>query len=159
VYFSGPAPTARTLVADLIGDGYQGVVMIASDLAPTVLAPLGSTADGVYVMSPADAPAAIAAGGGAGLVFTDAYRAAFGTEPPVWAAEAYDATNIVLAAVASGATTGPAVADYLYNHSWPGVTRRLTFNSSGDQIDPPVFVSRINNGVAEQIAVVGVPAR
>jgi branched-chain amino acid transport system substrate-binding protein len=153
VYFSGPDAVAQLLVSDLIADGYQGVVLIAAGGAASVLAPLGSTADGVYVASAADDPAAIAAHGGNGLVFDDAFRAAFGSDPPVWAAEAYDATDVVLQAIAAGATTGPAVSAYVFNHTWNGVTGLLSFDSSGDQVNPPIFVSRIENGVPVQIAV------
>ena len=99
---SGSAPAARNLVADLSNDGYQGAILIASDTPSSVLRPLGSQADGVYVAGPVDDSTAAAASGGAALVFNDAYRAAFGAEPPLWSAEAYDATNILLATVASG---------------------------------------------------------
>ena len=153
VYFSGPAALAQALVGDLGDDGYQGAVLIAAEDPSTVLGPLGASADGVYVASPADDPAA-AAHSGPGLVFEDAYRAAFGTEAPVWAAEAYDATNFVLQAVASGATTGPAVAAYLFNHSSSGVCGPVSFESSGNAADPPLFVSQMRNEAPVQVATV-----
>jgi branched-chain amino acid transport system substrate-binding protein len=152
VYFSGPDTVAQLLVSDLIAIGYQGVVLIAADDASSVLTPLGSTADGVYIASAADDPIAIAAHGGNGLVFDDAYQAAFGSEPPVWAAEGYDAANVVLQAVAAGATTGPAVSTYIFNHSWTGVTGLLSFDSNGDRDDPPIFISRLEKGAPVQIA-------
>ena len=152
IYFSGPSTLARALVGDLSDDGYQGALMIAADDPSTALGPLGASADGVYLASPADAPAA-AAHSGPGLVFEDAYRAA-SAPTPIWAAEAYDATNFVLQGVASGATTGPAVAAYLFNHTSSGVCGPLSFESSGNAADPPLFVSQMRNGVPVQVATV-----
>ena len=147
VFFSGSAPAARSLVADLSNDGYQGAILIASDAPSSVLRPLGSQADGVYVAGPVDDSTAAAASGGAALVFNDAYRAAFGAEPPLWSAEAYDATNILLAAVASGAPTGPAVIEYLFNHTSAGVTEVVSFDSNGDQSDPRSSSPRSGTGL------------
>ena len=49
-----------------------------------------------------------------------AYRAAYGTPPAIYSGEAYDATNFVLAAIKSGATTPSAINTYLASNSWTG---------------------------------------
>jgi branched-chain amino acid transport system substrate-binding protein len=152
VFFSGSDPMAQTLVTALAADGYQGAILVASDSTSAMLGPLGAAADGAYVVSPADDVAAAAANGGQALVFNDAYLAAFGTQPQAWGAEAYDAAGIVLAAVAAGATTGPAVQAYLFNNQSAGVTATIAFDSNGDAVNPPVFVSQVRDGISVQIA-------
>ena len=59
--------------------------------------------------------------------FVSAYRAAYGTPPEIYSGEAFDATNFVLAAIKSGATTPSAINSYLATNSYPGVTKTVKF--------------------------------
>jgi branched-chain amino acid transport system substrate-binding protein len=45
----------------------------------------------------------------------DRYKKRFQSEPSVFAAQAYDATSVVLEAIRKGATSGSEVRDYLVN--------------------------------------------
>jgi branched-chain amino acid transport system substrate-binding protein len=155
VFFSGRAAVGRALVVDLSGNGYQGAILMASDSPASILRELGSTADGVYVASAADDPAATAARNPGALAFYDAYRGAFGSQPPIWAAEGYDATDAVLAALTGGARTGPTIGSYLLAHSSGGVSGPVAFGPDGNQVDPPVYVSEIRDGQPVQVAITG----
>jgi branched-chain amino acid transport system substrate-binding protein len=151
-----PAPAAAATGTSPTSAGQTGGRPGGADAAEepvSELDPIGATADGVYLSSPADDPAA-AAGGGSALVFDDAFRAAFGAPPPLWGAEAYDAANMVLAAVAAGERTGPSIGAYLFNHTWNGVSAVIGFDGNGNEVNPPVFVSQVRNGVPVQIATV-----
>jgi branched-chain amino acid transport system substrate-binding protein len=156
-YFSGIGPVALDLVTDLTDDGYQGRILIATDAPSSVLDPLGTTADGVYLASAVGSPAATAAQSSRALAFYDAYRAAFGSRPPVWAAQGYDAAEAVLAAVTGGARSGRDVSSYLFTHTSSGVSAPVAFAGDGNQINPPVYVSEIRAGTPVQVAITTQP--
>jgi ABC-type branched-subunit amino acid transport system substrate-binding protein len=147
-----PASLAAQLVTALTVAGYTGVVVLAGQGPPLSMLVAGAGSDQrVYVASPADDAEATAAGGGPALVFEDAYRAAFGSKPPAWSAEAYDATDFVLAAVSAGATDPATVEQYLATGSWVGVASTVSFTADGDQQHAQEFISQIRNGSLVQI--------
>lgn len=150
---------ARAVIADLEADGYHGAVLCAAagPSPSTTLAALGTQADGVYLSSPAvdDTASTRGQAGDSGLVFADAYQAAFGQPPPAWSAEAFDATNFVLAALSAHAGS---VAAYLRTGRWVGVGATLSFGSDGDELDPPVFVAQVRNGSLAPAVSVAVSA-
>jgi branched-chain amino acid transport system substrate-binding protein len=153
VFISASPAWARAVVAALETDGFSGSILLAADVATStqVLDGLGASADGTYVASPANNTAALAVNGGPALEFRDTFRAAFGKIPPVWAAEAYDATDVVLAGISAGSTTPALLRSYLASHSWKGVTSTLQFGSDGSPLHPHVWVSEVKSGTLTQI--------
>jgi ABC-type branched-subunit amino acid transport system substrate-binding protein len=153
VLVSAPGPVARTLVADLDTDGFKGSILLAVDATTSTgfLTPLGASADGAYVASPANDTSSQAANGGDSLEFRDTYRAAFGQVPPSWAAEAYDATNFVLAGISAGSTTAATLSSYLTKHSWTGIAETLDFTTGGVETHPRVWISQVQNGTLTQL--------
>jgi branched-chain amino acid transport system substrate-binding protein len=82
--------------------------------------------------------------------FVSAYQKMFGTPPAIYSAEAYDATNFVLAAIKSGAITSSAINDYLANNSYPGVTKTVKFTPTGNVSGGTIYVYAVQNGAIVQ---------
>lgn len=64
--------------------------------------------------------------------FAAAYRARFAAGPPAFAAEAYDAANALLAAVAAGARNRADVDAFLRTADLDGITRPLRWSGNGE---------------------------
>ena len=82
--------------------------------------------------------------------FVTAYKAMFGVDPAIYSAEAYDATNFVLAAIKSGATTSAAINTYLANNSYTGITKTVKFQSNGNVSGGTIYVYQVQSGVIVQ---------
>ncbi len=73
------------------------------------------------------------------------YRGLTGTDPGPQAALAYDATNLLLAALekaieSDGRPTREGVLAALRGQAYQGLTGAIVFNEKGEQIDPPIGV-------------------
>ena len=67
--------------------------------------------------------------------FVDAYSAAYGTQPDALAALGYDATSILLRAIAQAGVDDPsAVKDAMAGIAHEGVTGRVAFDEFGDPV-------------------------
>lgn len=67
--------------------------------------------------------------------FWDAFRQKYGKEPNVFAAQSYDATNIILEAVANAGPDRAKINEYILNQlkDFPGVTGKITFKDGDAQ--------------------------
>lgn len=69
--------------------------------------------------------------------FVKTYENRFGSEAGIYAAHAYDATNVLIAAMNKGGTEINSIKNTLNNmKDFPGVTGKITFVKSGDVIKP-----------------------
>lgn len=143
---------AEVTVRNLRADRFEGPVVLAAPGSPTAYVDAAvAGGPGTYVASPADDLASVAFPDGAPLVLVDAYRAAFGADPPAWVPEAYDAARFVAQAVTSGASEPASITEYLDTHSFSGVSATIAFASSGDLLEPPEFISSVaSDGVLRQ---------
>ena len=83
--------------------------------------------------------------------FITEYRATYNMDPSIFAAQAYDATRIVLDAIEQGATTGTELRDQLFiRHDLPSLGGLTSFNTKGI-LDRKVYMIRVTNGQLEQI--------
>jgi branched-chain amino acid transport system substrate-binding protein len=74
--------------------------------------------------------------------FTSTFQAEYGEKPDVWAAQAYDATGIIAAALNTGATTGPEIRDQIaQTKNFDGVSGRTSFDENGDVQKPLRFMT------------------
>jgi branched-chain amino acid transport system substrate-binding protein len=68
--------------------------------------------------------------------FTADYKAMFKTDPGTYSSEAYDATNILIAAMKkaaeAGTVTRQAVNDAVNQTDYQGITGHITFGPDGD---------------------------
>src|SRR5262249_11960633 len=150
VFFGGYYDAAGRLVNQLRGDGYKGAFMSRdrSEDARCISDAGGTPAEGAYLTC----ACADETSNPAAQSFVTAYRGAYGTAPAIYSAEAYDATNFVLAAIKSGATTPTAINDYLGSNSYNGVTKTVKFQPNGNVSGGTIYVYQVKNGQIVQIA-------
>jgi ABC-type branched-subunit amino acid transport system substrate-binding protein len=83
--------------------------------------------------------------------FVERYRVRYQTEPTIFAAQAYDIAKILLSALLSGITAGPALRDYLLTvKDFAGASGRLNFTPNGEA-EKKLFIIQIKNGRFVQI--------
>jgi branched-chain amino acid transport system substrate-binding protein len=150
LFFGGYYDAAGRLINQLRSHGYTGTFMSGDGSEdPKFISEAGgpSVANGAYLSCAcADVTKLPSA-----QAFSSAYRAQFGTAPPVYSGEAYDATNFVLAAIKSGATIPSAINDYLANNSYTGVTKTIKFLPNGNVSGGTIYVYKVENGRIVQI--------
>ena len=74
--------------------------------------------------------------------FAAAYRAAHGTQPGLWAVEAYDIATIMLMGIDSGAVDRAALRNYVRTYSGSGIARDYRWLESGELAAPSVWAYR-----------------
>jgi ABC-type branched-subunit amino acid transport system substrate-binding protein len=83
--------------------------------------------------------------------FVERYRTRYQTDPTIFAAQSYDITRMVLAALQKGIASGPALRDYLLTvKDFPGASGRLNFTPEGEA-EKKLFIIQIKNGRFVQI--------
>jgi branched-chain amino acid transport system substrate-binding protein len=135
-------------------DGLDGVVLAAADgvLSPDFLEASGDAAEGMFMSGPD-----LSFGNSIYDAFLATYLADYGTEPTApFHAHAYDATNMILDAVASVAQMGSdgtlligrqALIDAVAATSgMDGITGTLTCDANGDCADPQIAVNQVQDG-------------
>ncbi len=149
VFFGGYYDAAGRLLNQLRLAGYKGVFMSdeGSDDPHFIEDAGGTSANGAY-LSCACADVANLPGSQA---FASAYLAAYGSPPGVYSAEAYDATNFVLAAIKAGDSTPTAINNYLGQNSWAGITKTIKFLPDGDMSGGTTYIYQVKNGHIVQI--------
>jgi branched-chain amino acid transport system substrate-binding protein len=150
LFFGGYYDAAGRLINQLKSHGYTGSFMSGDGSEdPKFISDAGgaSVANGAY-LSCACADVTKLASASA---FSSAYRAAYGTAPEIYSGEAYDATNFVLAAIKSGATTTSAINNYLAGNSYPGVTKTVKFLPNGNVSGGTIYVYKVQGGQIVQI--------
>lgn len=149
VFLAGSPELAGRLTVELRAKGYSGKVMagIAGEDA-RFLASAGTAASDVYLVcgcsGTSDNPNAQA--------FNAAYLAQFGSNPGPYAAEAYDATEAVLAAISSGKTSPAAIDAFLATSEYSGITRTIKFQADGNWAGETAFIFRVEAGHPVQVA-------
>ena len=149
VFFGGYYDAAGRLIKQLKAAGFKGAFMSgdgSEDSRFITDAGGAANANGAYLTcacaDETHAPAAQS--------FVAAYKAAFGTDPAIYSAEAYDATNFVLAAIKSGATTSSAINAYLAANSYNGLTKTVKFLPNGNVSGGTIYVYKVENGAIVQ---------
>ena len=83
--------------------------------------------------------------------FVDRYRRKYQTDPSPFAAQAYDATRIIIEAIRRGATTGRAVRDQLMEmQEFPTLTGPASFGAGG-ALNRRLYVIHVKNGRLVQL--------
>jgi branched-chain amino acid transport system substrate-binding protein len=90
----------------------------------------------------------------AGQAFANAYQAANNAPPGNYSAQAYDATNFILAAIRAGNTTSTAINSYLASHSYTGIVGNLKFNTQGEINSPRVEAYQVQNGTITPVGLI-----
>lgn len=135
-------------------DGLDGVVLAAADgvQSPDFLAAAGDAAERMYASGPD-----LGFGNETYTKFLATYQEKYGSEPTApFHAHAFDATNIILAAIEAVAQEGDDgslligrqdLRDALFSTSgFAGVTGTLTCDDNGDCADPKIAVNEVQDG-------------
>ncbi|SHN48120.1 ABC transporter substrate-binding protein [Cryptosporangium aurantiacum] len=96
----------------------------------------GSAGDGTVTLCPCSPPEK------ADAAFIRSHRAKFGADPGIYAAEAYDAASVFLAAIGTGRSTRAAVLEAVDRYDRKGLTARVRFDQRGEVRDPTVWAYR-----------------
>jgi branched-chain amino acid transport system substrate-binding protein len=143
-YLAGYADDISAMIRGLRSEGYDGhILTTAAFSAPAVIEQVGRAAENVLLTQTDFDPDAE---DGPARQFVEAYRAAYGLTPDLYAAHGYDALRVLVAAI-DGNAGGP-------NEVWSGlralrefqgVTGPLQFDERGDvQKFPRVY--RVSDG-------------
>ena len=82
----------------------------------------------------------------AAAAFVSDYTALAGSPPGTYSAEAFDATNVILQAIAAGKTTSKDINDYLATVSYTGLTKTLKFDAKGEVAANTIYVYEVKGG-------------
>lgn len=155
VFYGGYYDAAGRMVKQLRAAGYKGAFMsgdgsednrFISDAGGSIGQP-GSAAEGSYL----SCACADVNNDPSAASFVSAYKSMFSTAPAIYSAEAFDATNFVLAAIKAGNTTPSAINNYLSSNSWSGVTKTIKFLPNGNVSGGTIYVYKVENGNIVQI--------
>ena len=141
-FFGGVYPEAGRLVRQAKEVGMI-IPMITGDgvYDPTFISIAGKAAEGTYVTFGKD-PSGLPTN----KAFNDRYRGKYG-EPGPYSIYAYDAANIILAAIkATGSTDGLKLAEYISKGTFPGAFGEISFDKNGDVTRAPYVVWLVRNG-------------
>lgn len=144
VYLPGVGKVIARVLKQAKELGLQMPMFSSAGLEDPVLFEIaGNAANGVIFGAPAfslgsDEPRTKA--------FVASYRRRYGGDPSVYAANAYDAANLIIDALRNGRTTGPAIRDFLYEvKDYQGASGILTFDEYGE-VSKPIILKVTRNG-------------
>jgi branched-chain amino acid transport system substrate-binding protein len=133
MFYGGYDAQGALFAKALSAAGYKGIAMAGNGVKDSVFETgAGAAGDGWYFSCGCqDATVAPSA-----KQFTADYKAMFKTDPGTYSSEAYDATNILIAAMKkaaeAGTVTRQAVNDAVNQTDYQGITGHITFGPDGD---------------------------
>ena len=136
IFYGGYYNSAALVLKQLRERGNNTLFTCGDGCADKQLITLaGATAaTNTFVTCPCTIPVFASAGSKAAQLQSD-YKAKFGIDALIYSAEAYDATNMLIAAIAHGgtsATRASVLAFIKAVNNFPGVSRNYTFASNGE---------------------------
>ncbi|WP_406410673.1 ABC transporter substrate-binding protein [Streptomyces sp. NBC_01614] len=146
VLFAGQDTRAAQLAQALRSAGYTGARLATQhSLTPHFLTSAEDAAEGwVFATAFLDPTKATAA-----QSFVTSYRARFGTVPPWYSAEAYDATLFVartLTALGSSRPERHAIVGRLHETDYHGIAKRLNYDPSSYRYTDAMYLFRVTGG-------------
>jgi branched-chain amino acid transport system substrate-binding protein len=152
VFYAGLFDEAGPLLKQLRGDGVTATFMSGDRSldARFVATASPAAAEGAVLTAPT---AYVQGWAPSDQGFVNAYRARFNTLPGIYTAEAYDATNHLLAAIQAGRHTRAEVNSYLSTTPYRGMLKTYDYGPDGELRGPPrVFLYRVVNGQITLVA-------
>jgi branched-chain amino acid transport system substrate-binding protein len=146
-FFGGVYPEAGRLVRQAKEVGLN-IPMITGDgvYDPTFIAIAGKSAEGTYVTFGKD-PSGLPTS----KTFNEKYTAKYGAPGP-YSIYAYDAANIILAAIQqTGTTDGLKLAEYISRNTFKGAFGDISFDKNGDVTKAPYVVWQVRDGKFVQV--------
>lgn len=141
-FFGGVYPEAGRLVRQAKDVGLTAPMITGDGVYdPTFINIAGDSSEGTLVTFGKDV-----SGLSTAKTFNEKYRAAYG-EPGPYSIYAYDAANIILAAIkAVNTTDGSAVAEYISRNTFNGAFGTISFDTHGDVAVAPYVVWKVEKG-------------
>ncbi|NUO57602.1 MAG: branched-chain amino acid ABC transporter substrate-binding protein [Hamadaea sp.] len=136
VFYGGYYAEAAPLLRQLRQAGVRAAFVAADGVKdPGLVEGAGvSAAEGAILTCPCVPPDRIKGG------FLTDFRAKFHREPGTYAAEAYDAANILLAGINAGNHTRPSLLAYVDSYVGTGITKSFKFDNRGEVSSSPIAI-------------------
>ncbi len=150
--FFGGYYAAAGLLSKQLRDGGVTATLVFGDgvLDPGYVEAGGTAAEGAIITCPC-APVDKIEGG---ADFAKAYHDKFSVDPGTYTAEAYDATNMFLAGIASGAQDRDSLNTYVSTQSYVGITKTLKFDAQGEVSDVAIYASTVKDGKIVSVGLI-----
>lgn len=149
-YFAELALFAKALKAA----GFKGAIVSGDGSKDDqLIKQAGAAAEGVYVTCACGGPAE--AGNTDAEDFAKAYKAKFNVEPGTYSGEAFDAANVIIAAMKGldGNITRESVVEAVKKtKDFPGISHKITFDERGEGGAGDIFAFQVKSG---KIALLG----
>jgi branched-chain amino acid transport system substrate-binding protein len=140
VFFGGYYAEAALLTKQLRSAGYKGTFVAADGVKDDgYVKAAGSAAEGAIVTCPCLPPDEAAE-------FSSAFEKAYGSPPATYSAEAYDAANVFLEAIAAGKTSSEDMNAFIKGYDKKGVTKQIKFDDKGEPAEVSVWAYKVEGG-------------
>jgi branched-chain amino acid transport system substrate-binding protein len=142
LFYGGYYPEAGPLIKQLRNASWKGTMVVGDGVKdPGYVKAAGKAAAEGTVMTCPCLPAALAPK----AFFTD-YKAKFKVDPGTYGPEAYDAANVFLNGIKSGIKTRPDMLNYVKNYNGKGISKQVSFTSTGETKDIHIYAYKVKNG-------------
>lgn len=140
LFFAGYYAEAAKLLKQLRAGGWKGVFVAPDGVKDTAfIQQAGAAATGAVLTCPC-VPEDVAP------EFATAYQAAYKGLPATYSAEAYDAANVFIDAIAAGKSSSQDVSDFIKNYDKQGVTKKIKFDDKGEPAEVSVWSYKVAGG-------------
>lgn len=140
LFFGGYYAEAGLLVKQLKDAGYKGAFVVGDGVKDDgFIKAAGSAAEGAIITCPCLPPEQAPE-------FMEAFKKAYNSDPATYSAEAYDAANVFLAAIAAGKTSSADMTAFIASYDEKGVTKQVKFDEKGEPADVKVWAYKVDGG-------------
>ena len=140
VFFGGYYAEAALLVKQLRAAGYTGTFVAADGVKDDgFIKAAGAAAEGAIVTCPCLPP-------DQAPEFATAFKKAYNSDPATYSAEAYDAANVFLAAIAAGKSASKDMTAFIGSYDQKGVTKQVKFDDKGEPANVSVWAYKVTGG-------------
>ncbi len=151
VVYGGYFAELALFVKALKAAGFKGAIVSGDGSKDDqLIKQAGAAAEGVYLTCACGGPAET--GNTDAEDFAKAYKAKFNVEPGTYSGEAFDAANVIIAAMKglNGNVTRQSVVDAVKKTAdFPGVTHKVTFDERGEGGAGDIFAFQVKTGKIE----------
>ncbi|GAB3445859.1 branched-chain amino acid ABC transporter substrate-binding protein [Phycicoccus ginsengisoli] len=139
-FYGGYYSNASKLVKQLKDGGFTGTFVAADGVKDDgFIKGAGQAAEGSILTCPCLPP-------DKAPEFAAAYKKAYNSDPATYSAEAYDAANVFLDAIAAGKTSSADVNAFIASYDKQGVTKKIKFDAKGEPAEVSVWAYKVTGG-------------
>jgi branched-chain amino acid transport system substrate-binding protein len=142
VFYGGYYAEAGLLVKQLRQAGFDGTFMSGDGAEdPAFVDAAGADAANGAVLSAPAAPAP--------ADFNDKYKAVNGSDAGLYSTQAYDCTNIFLAAIEDGASSAEDINNFIGSYTGDGASGPIAFDDKGDITESTIYAYSVKDGALD----------